>query len=132
MKNFLFLVSILSLFLVSACTDVKTQSLEEFYKEAEIETVDQIVIQDGSTGASKTITEQQQIDEFLSLINDIVFSPQSNQEERNGWRYAIHLFEGEKEFSFTLNKIDDTYYDSTPDIYPIVDNYYHNVEIEEH
>lgn len=132
MKNFLFLASILSLLLLSACTDAKIQSLEEFYKEAEIETIDQIVIQDGSTGASKTITEQQQIDEFLSLINDTVFSPQSNQEDRNGWRYAIHLFEGEKEFNFTLNKIGNIYYDSTPDIYPIVDNYYNNVEIEEH
>lgn len=67
----------------------KTQSLEEFYKDAKIEKVDKVIIQDGSTGASKAITEQEQIDEFLSQIKNIEFSPQDNQEERDGWRYRI-------------------------------------------
>lgn len=117
--------------LLSACSNGKTQSSEEFYKDAKIEIVDKIIIQDGSTGYSKTITDQEQIDEFLSLINEIVFTPQENQEKREGWRYGITLFDEEKQFKFTLNQIDNTYYDSNPDIYPIVDNYYKQLEIVE-
>lgn len=122
---------LVSLLLLSACSNGKTQSLEEFYKDAKIENVDKVIIQDGSTGASKTITNQEQIGEFLTLIKEIEFTPQENQEERNGWRYGITLFDGEKEFKFTLNQIENTYYDSNPDIQPIVDNYYKQLEIVE-
>ncbi|MFS0781573.1 hypothetical protein [Bacillus sp. 1P06AnD] len=68
-KSIVFLSLFLSLFFVSACTNEKTRSLEEIYKKATISTIDKIIIQKGSTGASKTITAQEQIDDFLSLIN---------------------------------------------------------------
>lgn len=133
-KNF-FLILLVSLSILSACTNGstngKTQSLEEFYKDAKIENVDKVIIQDGSTGASKTITKQEDIGEFLSLIKEIEFSPQDNQEERVGWLYGITLFDGEKEFKFTLNHIDNTYYDTTPDIYPIIENYYKQLDTVE-
>lgn len=131
MKKSLFLILLVSLLLLSACTNGKTQSLEEFYKDAKIENVDKVIIQDGSTGYSKTITKQEQIGDFLSLIKDIEFVPQKNQEERSGWRYGIALFDGEKEFKFTLNEIDNTYYNSNPDIHPIVENYYKQLDIVE-
>ncbi len=131
MKKSFFLILLVSLFFVSACTNGKTQSLELFFKDAKIENVDKVNIQDGSTGASKDITKQEQIDEFLSLIKDIKFTPQNNQEKSVGWRYAITLFDGNKEFKFTLNKIGNTYYDSNPDIHPIVENYYKELEIAE-
>jgi hypothetical protein len=124
-------ILLISLLFVSACANGKSQSLEEFYKDNKIENVDKIVIQDGSTGASKTMTEQEQIDEFLSLVKDIIFTPQKNQEKRNGWRYGITLFEDKKEFKFTLNEIGNTYYDSNPDIHPIVEDYYKKLEIAE-
>lgn len=131
MKKSIFLIWVISILLVSACSNGKQQSLEEFYKDAKIENIDKIIIQDGSTGYSKTITNQEQIDEFLSLIQNIEFSSQSNQEQREGWRYGIVLFDNEQKFQFTLSQIGDTYYDSNPDIYPIVDNYYKQLEIEE-
>ncbi|WP_246942784.1 hypothetical protein [Bacillus pinisoli] len=131
MKKILFLTLLVSLFFITACTNGKTQSLEGFYKDAKIENVDKVIIQDGSTGASKKITKQEQIDEFLSLIKDIEFTPQNNQEKRSGWRYGIALFDGKKDFKFTLNEIYNTYYDSNPDIHPIVDNYYKKLEIAE-
>lgn len=124
MKKSLFLKLVMSLVFLSACATGKTQTLEEFYKDAKIEQVDQVTIQDGTTGASKTITNPEQIDEFLNLINVIEFTPQKNQEERLGWLYRITLFDGEQEFQFTLNQINGTYYDSNPDIHPIVDDYY--------
>ncbi|QPQ30681.1 hypothetical protein [Lysinibacillus sp. JNUCC 51] len=131
MKKFLILILLVSLFLVSACTNGKTQSLEAFYKDAKIESIDRVVIQDGSTGASKTINKQEQINDFVSLIKDIQITPQDNQENRVGWRYGITLLDSEKEFKFTLSEIDNIYYDSNPDIYPIVDNYYKQLEILE-
>ncbi|MFJ7887298.1 hypothetical protein ACIQYL_04355 [Lysinibacillus xylanilyticus] len=90
-----------------------------------------MVIQDDSTGASKTITMQEQINDFVSLIKDIQFTQHDNQEKRVGWRYGITLFDSEKEFKFTLSEIDNTYHDSNPDIYPIVDNYYKQLEVLE-
>lgn len=122
---------LICLLLLSACSNGKTQSLEGFYKDAKIENVDKVIIQDGSTGYSKTIANQEQIDEFLNLIKEIEYTPQDNQEKREGWRYGITLFDGEKEFEFTLNQIDSTYYDSNPDIHPIVDRYYKQIEIVE-
>lgn len=127
----MFLILFVFLVLLSACTVLKTQTLEEFYRDAKIEKVDKVIIQDGSTGYSKTIVEQEQIDEFLNLIKDIKFTPQENQEERIGWRYGIALFDGKKEFKFTLDEIDNTYYDSNPDIHPIVENYYKQLDVVE-
>lgn len=122
---------LVSLFLVSACTNGKTQTLETIYKNAKIENIDKVVIQDGSTGASKSITRQEQINDFIALIKDIKYTPQDNQETRVGWRYGITLFDNERKFKFTLSEIDNTYYDSNPDIYPIVENYYKQLETEE-
>ncbi|MFE3577619.1 hypothetical protein [Lysinibacillus sp. NPDC059133] len=131
MKKSMFLILFAFLVLLSACSNEKTQSLEEFYKDAKIENVDKVIIQDGSTGYAKTITKKEQIGEFLDLIKDIEFIPQDNQEKRVGWRYGIALFGGEKEFKFTLDEINNTYYDSNPDIHPIVENYYKQLDIVE-
>lgn len=131
MKKTLFLSLFVCLFLLFACTNGKTQTFEAFYKDAQIENVDKIIIQDGSTGASKEITKQEQMNEFLSLIKDIDFTPQSHQEKRVGWRYAITLFDGINEFTCTLEKIGHTYYDSTPDIHPIVESYYKELVVAE-
>lgn len=127
MKKYLFLMLLICLLLLSACSNGKTQSLEEFYNDAKIENVDKVIIQDGSTGYSKTITNQEQIGEFLSLINEIEFTPQENQGKREGWKYGVTLFD--KEFKFNLNEIDISYYDSNPDINTIVDIYYNQLEI---
>ncbi|WP_332647348.1 hypothetical protein [Lysinibacillus sp. 54212] len=131
MRKSLVVVLLACICLMYACSNGKTQSLEEFYKDADIENIDKITIQDGSTGASKTLTGSEQIDEFIALIKDIEFSPQDNQEKRNGWRYGITMFDGEKTFQFTLGEINDTYYDTSPDIQPIVDKYYKGLDIKE-
>ncbi|AMO85349.1 hypothetical protein B857_03826 [Solibacillus isronensis B3W22] len=127
MKKYLYLMLLICLLLLSACSNGKTQSLEWFYNDAKIENVDKVIIQDSTTGYSKTITNQEQIGEFLSLINEIEFTPQENQVNREGWRYGITLFD--KEFKFNLNEIDITYYDTNPDINTIVDKYYKQLEI---
>lgn len=57
-KSFILIIT-LGLCIISACSGAKTQSLEGFYKDAKIESIDKVIIQDGSTGASKVITEQE-------------------------------------------------------------------------
>ncbi|RDI36329.1 lipoprotein [Falsibacillus pallidus] len=121
-----YIVLILSLFFLTACTSGKTQSLEEFWKDTDIKKVDEIVIQDGTSGGSLTITEQDQMDDLLSQIKDIEFTPKKNQEEVKGWSYAVTLFDGKKSFKFFTDKIGKTYYDSTPEILPIIEKYYHD------
>ena len=118
--------------LLAACNakTAKTQSLEAFYTEEGIENIDKVAILDGSTGYTKTLTDIEQINEFLALIKDIEFSPQDNQEERYGFLYSVTLYDREEQFNFSLNQIDDVYYDTEPYIYPIVDGYYKAVEIE--
>ncbi len=129
MRLGLALVLIASCFLTACST--KTQSLEAFYTEDGIKDVDEIVILDGSTGYIKTLKDVEQINEFLALIKDIEFSPQDNQEKRDGFLYSITLYDREAQFNFSLNQIGDTYYNTEPDIYPIVDGYYKSLEIDE-
>jgi hypothetical protein len=123
LKKCFVLLWILVLLSLSACS-AKTQSLQMFYEDEDINNIDKIVIMDGSSGSVKTITEQEQIDEFLNLINDIEFSPQEDQSKREGWRYSVTLYEGENKFGFTLNQIGEIYYDLNPDIFSIVNEYY--------
>ncbi len=124
MKNYLLLTSLLCL--VTACNPVtpKTQPLEAFIEEQGLTEIDRVILQDGSTGEMKTLQDPEQIEEFLSLIKNIEYIPQENQDGRVGWRYRIRLFEQLNEFDFTLSEIDGVYYDSEPDIYPIVEEYY--------
>lgn len=135
MRKFLFIILSVSLLLLSACVESnkknqntkiteKTQSLEQFYKDSKIKNIDKLLIRDGSTGASKTVTEEKQIDEFITLTKGIIFTPLKNQERREGWSYEITLYDGENQFLFYLHYFDGVYYDSNPDILPIVDNYY--------
>ena len=131
MKKFCPIIFVIGFILLAGCSDAKTQTLEMFIQDADIQTIDKVILVDGSTGYSKTITDPQQIDEFVALIQDILYTPQKNQEERYGWRYGILLMDGEKEFNFELTQIGETYYDSKPDIYPIVDAYYQSLPIEE-
>lgn len=130
-KSWLF-VLLISVVFLTGCKDTgKAQTLETFYQVEQIEKVEKVMIRDGQTGDSKTITEPELIDELMSQINDIVFTPQVNQEKRDGWRYEILLFDGDKKFNFTLNQIKDVYYDTNPGIYPIVDTFYKNLEASE-
>lgn len=110
---------------------LETKTLPEFY-EKDLDEVSKIVIWDGSTGYKKKITDKAMIDKFLNTIKEIKFIPEENQEKRVGWRYSINLYEKEKRtFQFTLNEVDGDYYYTEPDIHPIVDEFYKNLEVKE-
>jgi len=126
----LMLTLFLFIVLLTGC-GLETKTFKEFYKN-DLEDVTKIQVQDGSTGYSKTITDKKVIGEFLSEIKDVQFIPEENQEDRDGFLYAITLYEGEQmTFIFTENEVTDYYYYTEPDIYPIVDSFYKNLKVEE-
>jgi hypothetical protein len=114
---------------VTTPSELETKTLVEFY-EKNLDDVTKLVIRDGSTGAQKTVTEKGVIEEFLAKIKDIKFIPEKNQETRVGWRYSITLFQDEEEtLKFELTKVEGNYYYTEPDIFPIVDDFYKNLNV---
>ncbi|WP_019415360.1 hypothetical protein [Paenisporosarcina sp. TG20] len=124
------LVGLLLVSSLFAGCGLETKTLPEFY-ERDLDDVNKIVIIDGSTGDRKTIIDNVVINEFLSEIKDIKFIPEKNQEGRVGWRYSITLFHDEQTFQFGLTQINEDYYYTEPDIHPIVDNFYRDLDVEE-
>ena len=123
------IVYMLLMFLVG-CNSLESNTLPQLYKGQFVD-VDQMIIKDGTTGSQKIITEKVVIEEFLQKIKDIQFIPEVNQEPSKGYQYGITLLEGEKSFLFTLNQVNNHYYYTEPDIYPIVDGFYKNLDIEQ-
>lgn len=112
-------------------TELEAKTFTEFY-EKELTDVTKISVLDGSTGYSKTVTDKQVVDDFLDKIKDIQFIPDENQEIGYGFVYSIALYEDDKNpFIFSLNNVNDHYYNTKPEIYPIVDHFYINLEVEE-
>lgn len=117
-------------FALAGC-GLETKTLSQFY-EKDLDDVNKIVIVDGSTGNKKTVTENEVIKEFLTEIKDIKFIPDENQEKRVGWRFSITLFQDDKPaFQFGLSEVNENYYNTEPDIYPIVENLYENLDVQE-
>ena len=126
----LMLTLFLFIALLTGC-GLETKTFTEFYKN-DLEDVTKIQVQDGSTGYSKITTDKKVIGEFLSKIKDVQFIPEENQEDRTGFLYFITLYQDEEmTFIFTLNEVNDYYYYTEPDIYPIVDSFYKNLKVEE-
>lgn len=110
---------------------LETKTLSQFY-EKDLDDVTKIVIVDGSTGYKKTVTENEVIKEFLGEIKDIKFIPDENQEKREGWRYSITLFQDDEQtFKFGLTEVNENYYYTEPDIHPIVEDFYENLDVQE-
>ncbi|MFS1515151.1 hypothetical protein V1503_01350 [Bacillus sp. SCS-151] len=100
--------------------------------EHQLSKVSTVTIVDGSTGYKKTVIDQQVIDAFLENIQYVKFIPDENQEQRDGFRYAITLYEMEDvTFNFSLTKVDGVYDHTEPDMFPILDEFYNRVNIEE-
>ncbi|WP_174727652.1 hypothetical protein [Mesobacillus harenae] len=121
---------ILFVFTLAGC-NLEAKTLSQFF-EGDFNEVNKITIVDGSTGYKKTITDIRVIEGFLAELKDIRFIPEVNQEQRDGWRYSIILFKGgEAAFHFGLTEVNDHYYYTKPDIHPIVDDFYKNLDVQE-
>jgi len=129
MKKSILLI-VLILFTLTGC-GLETKTLSQFYEKG-LDKVTKILIVDGTSGHEKTITDHEVIKGFLKQIKDIKFIPEENQEKREGWRYSITLFQDDEQtFQFGLTQVNDDYYYTEPDMHPIVDDFYKNLDVQE-
>ena len=130
MKRVCGLLFVLIFIVLTGC-GLETKTLPQFY-DGDLSKVTKIVIFDGNTGYKKTIENKKVIDDFLDDIKDIKFVPDENQEPRDGFNYSIVLYQNEEEtFQFGLTQVNDHYYHTEPNNFPIVDEFYTNLNIEE-
>jgi hypothetical protein len=116
--------------LLTGC-GLETTSLQQEY-DGDLEEVSKIVLLDGNTGYRKEIQKEEQVRDFLEKIKTSKFIPDSNQEPRDGFNYSITLLEDdEAAIQFTLTEMKGHYYHTEPDLFPIVDEFYKRLEIEE-
>lgn len=108
----------LLILLMTACSqkeevrsiELKPYTLTELAK-MDFTGVDRITIKDGSTGEEREFTDQAKIKNWLQSMDAAYFTPDINQEKREGWTYWITLYEGKKEvFEFYPNNINDIYF----------------------
>jgi hypothetical protein len=104
-------------FLIGGCTDQETTHLNLQYKRlmdfypGDISKVNQIEIRSGSTGELVTITDIQQVQDWISRVESIEFIPESNQEEKKGYLFFVDLFEGnERKLRFSPGDVEGHYY----------------------
>jgi len=122
-KTRIAIISLLMFALLTGC-GLEQKSFAQFYEE-DLGEVTKIVITDGNTGYEKTIEEKSKIKSLIEQMKDVQFIPDENQEQRDGFNYAISLFEKEERiFQFGLTKVNDHYYHTKPDLYPIIDQFY--------
>lgn len=124
MKKLITLSLLLTLTLAGCGLETKT--FTELYPK-NLDDVTQIVIVDGRTGKEKTVTDKVSIKEFLKEIEHIKFIPEESQEPREGWLYSIKLYSDKEEiFQFGPTEINENYYYTEPDIYPVINDFYKN------
>lgn len=122
-KVLLTITSLLMFAFLTGC-GLEQKSFSQFY-EGDLGEVTKIVITDGNTGYEKTVEEKRKIEALLKQMKDVQFIPDENQEQRDGFNYAISLFEKEERtFQFGLTKVNAHYYHTKPDLYPIIDQFY--------
>lgn len=81
-----------------------------------VENITRIVMQSGDTGQSVNTTDKQKIADFLSLVEDNVYSKSFDQSKRTGFSYSYYFYQGEIQLLSMLGhgdyiQINDTYYD---------------------
>ncbi len=119
---------IILLLLLGGCSNYDEKTIEHVLEKEEFTDIEEIIISNGSTGDTKTITDKAQIAELLSLIQDVVLYKDDNQEPRDGFIYALTFKEGSKNISISNNKLHDTYYTTKPNLAHIIDTFFEQTE----
>ncbi|WP_242175520.1 hypothetical protein [Priestia koreensis] len=110
---------------------LETKTLSQFYPKG-FDHVSKIAILNGSSGAKKTLTDKQNITSFMNSIKCIQFIPDENQERRVGFTYNVTFYNDKKTiFSFSTTNVDGHYYHTEPDLDPIVNAFYEQLNVEE-
>ena len=116
MTRYLLLIFVKRIFLIGGCSNYDEKTIEQVLEKEGFTNIEEINITNGSTGEMKTLTDKTQIDELLSLINDVTLYKDANQETRDGFLYNLLFKEGSKKLSISNNLVHDTYYTTDPDL----------------
>jgi hypothetical protein len=120
------LLTIVFTIILSGC-GLETLTIDDYYKK-NLENVSKIEVFDGSNGNSRATTNKEEIMSFIKEVKDIKFIPDEDQSERDGFLYSITFYEGDKAtLQFVLNEIGDDYYNTEPDIEPIVEEFFNSM-----
>ncbi|MCM3409781.1 hypothetical protein [Metabacillus litoralis] len=123
LKRFIYIIVLVCI--LAACGPDPV-TLSDLYQK-DIEDVTKIEIIDGSTGDKKVVNDKQIIDALLYKIQEINFIPDENQESRTGYLFNVSLFQEDDTFTFSPNQINDIYYTTEPNIEPILQEFYENL-----
>ena len=124
MKRYLLLIFVNLIFLIGGCSNYDEKTIEQVLEKEGFTNIEEINITNGSTGEMKTLTDKTQIDELLSLINDVTLYKDPNQEARDGFLYNLLFKEGSKKLSISNNLVHDTYYTTEPDLANVLKPFY--------
>lgn len=112
-------------------TPKEPQALSEMFWKAGIEWVDRLDMQSGMSGEKKTTANQEIIQNFLAEVEGVIYTPDTNQEKREGWTYLVTLVDGENEFSFYPNHVEGVHYTANADMFEKMDQLFAAIESEE-
>ena len=124
MNRYLFLLFIPLLFLIGGCSTYDEKTIEHVLEKEDFTNIEEIVIRNGNTGDTITITEERQIAELLSLYKD------DNQEPRDGFSYTLTFKEKKKKLSMSDKMLHDTYYKTQPNLAQIIETFYEQLTSE--
>lgn len=130
MKRYVGLLMLIAFCVVLGCSSNKLKpiTLHEKYSK-KLEHVNKMIIMSGSTGGKKEITDQEVIDEWLNEVKDNVLYPLEDQEEKDGFLYAISFYENDKaRLTFSLNYIDQVYYDTDTEMLKLTTQLFESYE----
>ena len=128
MNPFKLFFPIILLLLLGGCSNYDEKTIEHVLEKEDFTNIEEIIIHNGSTGDTKTITDEAQIAELVSLIHDVVLYKDDIQEPRDGFLYALTFKEGSKKLSISNNKLHDTYYTTKPNLAPIIETFFEQTE----
>ena len=124
MKRYILLIFINFIILIGGCSNYDEKTIEQLLENEGFTNLEEIIITNGSTGEMKTITDETQIEELLSLIENVTLHKDAKQEPRDGFSYNLLFEEGSKKLSISNSMVHDTYYTTDPDLANILKPFY--------
>lgn len=110
---------------------LEPQLLTEMMQEAGVTEVDSLEIQSGSTGEKKRTTDSALIENFMSQIAEVIYTPDPNQEERIGWIYRVTVKDDDNSFEFYPHYVEDVYYKADGDVGGMMEALFQEIEKQE-
>lgn len=90
--------------------ELTTKKLQDFYP-GDIMNVTLVKIRSGETGELRTLSDKDEVRQWIDLIKPMDFVLDPNQEGRSGFLFSVSLYEGEAlKLGFTNNNMGEHYY----------------------